>query len=129
MNLRNVVDQLLKQWGHDILLQRRVNPWTEERAVFTRQLERHTTRKMHSSSTYLASLRDEQFEGVLADLDLVYWFRWDVNPTQGDRIYDNITNGVPENQEIYVIDKAVPLKGHHGRVEFWACGCTQKKPN
>lgn len=128
MDLRAVIDNILKKWGHNILLQRRVSPWDSEDVVYLNQMERHTVRRMHPSSTYLASLNEESKTGLVADAEFVYWFRWNANPGKGDRIYQ-FDSTLPNSQEIFQIDKPVAVRGRNGRIEYWVCGATQEEPN
>lgn len=126
-NLRKSFDATLRRYGHNILLQRRVSAYTAEGPEYTRQLERHTTRHMHPSSRLLANIAQEMPEGIAHDSEMVYWFKWNVNPGSGDRIYENI-DIYPDNMEIFIIDKVVPMRGRGGRIEFWACGVSQERP-
>lgn len=126
-NLRKSFDTVLMRYGHNILLQRRLSPYSAEGPEYSLQLERHTTRHMHPSSRLLSNIAQEMPEGITHDSEMVYWFRWNVNPASGDRIYENI-DIYPNNQEIFIIDKAIPMRGRGGRIEFWACGVSQERP-
>lgn len=127
-DLRKSFDSILVKYGHNVFLQRRINEYTDEAPEFKNELERHTTRHMHPSSIGLAKLADEQIAGVAHDSEMVYWFRYDVLPAPGDRIYENIEL-YPNNLSVFTIDKSIPMRGKGGQIAFWACGVTQEEPN
>jgi hypothetical protein len=140
MDPRADFEYILRVFGHDVYLQRRLD---DESAIgqyrqvrWSDRLEKHTIREMNSSSMNMAGLVQERAEGVETEYDRVYWFKWDVNPDQGDRIYD----GIPEtyidnagqknvriNGQTYTIDLAYPFRGEGGRVEYWACGVSKEE--
>lgn len=126
MNLRATVDSIMNRWGHDILLQRRVRDTgtgvyrLRENAGFTNQLEKHTVRQRLPGSESLTNAIEERIEGKVADVDLVFYFRWNVVPDKGDRIYDKD----PRGYFTYIIDWAFPLRFQGGRIEYWVAGVT-----
>lgn len=130
MNLRATVNSIMKKWGHDVLLQRKlVSPPTgglyglQENSGYSKQLERHTTRhRWPNQSGGLTGVLQEQTEGVDAQVDLIYYFLWDVNPKSGDRIYDKNPTGWTH----YTIDWALPMRFQNGRIEYWITGVSME---
>lgn len=136
-NLRRDMDRILRDYGHNVFLRRRDRslPWTEDVRWVTDEdgnplLEKHTVRHMHPSSVALSGATQQETEGVVTNVDRVYWFRWDVNPTEGDEVLDFKPSGMPpvQKQETYHIDYAQPMRGNGGRIEFWAAGATRTDP-
>jgi hypothetical protein len=64
----------------------------------------------------------EQPEGMDAEVDLIYYFKWDVNPKSKDRIYDQN----PVGMRRYIIDWTLPMRFQNGRIEYWAAGVTME---
>ena len=126
-NLRKSFDGMMRRYGHNILLQRRENAYTADTATYKNQLERHTVRSMVPSRR-LPNVAMEMPEGITHDSEAVYYFRWDANPREGDRIYENIEI-YPNGIETFLIDKAIPMRARGGRIEYWACGASQETPN
>lgn len=131
-DLRQVVFRILRDYGHNVYLQRRgadVDVDQYRKAQYSNKLERHTVRHMHPSSVGLAGATQQAREGVETNVDRVYWFRWDVNPTEGDRIIDHKPEGNPPTlkQEAFLIDYAQPMRGNGGRIEYWSCGATREE--
>lgn len=129
MELRTEFDKVLKKWGHNVLLQRVEQPYVNTPPSFSdSKLEMHTVRHMYPNSQSLTFAQNENIEGVTYDVDVVYYFRHDVKPTAGDRIYDNIER-FPNSYILFTVDWAAPMKGKHGEIVFWTVGCTKQKPN
>jgi hypothetical protein len=55
-DLRRDFENTLRKYGHNILLQRRINEYTDDDPTFASQLERHTTRHMHPGSRQLTGI-------------------------------------------------------------------------
>lgn len=126
-DLRRTMDNILKKYGHNILLQRRINEWDGENPEYTKELERHTVRDMHPASRTLLGVTQEGVEGVFHDFDVIYFFRHTANPQVGDRIYENIET-FPNGLEVWTIDIARPMRKDRGRIEFWVCGVSKEIP-
>lgn len=130
MDLRKEVNSIMRKWGYDILLQRRVKNSNRgiyslrENSGFSDKLEKHTVRSRYPSRGVgnLTRAIDEQMEGKIADADMVYYFSWDANPDTGDRIYEKNPNGY----QTYVIDWSLPMRFHRGRIEYWIVGVTME---
>lgn len=130
-DLRKTMHGMLRDYGHDVLLQRRKpqeyngpHPEVEYEAT----LERHTTRSVFGRSAGAAGVADERPEGLVHSVDMVYYFLWDVDPQDGDRIYEMDERFV-NKQSTWVIDYAYPMRGKGGRVEYWVAGVTREGPD
>lgn len=127
MDLRAKVNNILARWGHDILLQRRLTATASgvygSDYTYAEKLERHTTRhRLPGEGSGLTGVVQEQAEGIDAEVDLIYYFKWDVNPKSGDRIYDQNPTGVRR----YVIDWSQPMRYQNGRIEYWIVGASME---
>lgn len=140
-DLRRVFGKIMKDWGHDVMLQRRVikAQATTGYALapndgFETNLERWTVRHTYPRQTALAKQMRSVPEGITIDSDLLYYFPWNSYPKDGDRIYemDDRYKKTPQAQHfsaIYLVDYAIPLRGKGGRIEYWVVGCTRESPN
>lgn len=139
-DLRKVLAGLLRSWGHDVLLQRRVlNAQSGIYALadnngFATKLERWTVRHTLKRETMLPSSMQANMEGLAIKVDLIYYFTWEAAPKEGDRIYepdqryDPTLTDSQSSYTTYIIDYAVPMRGIGGRVEFWVVGCSRETP-
>lgn len=132
MSLESARDAILGNWGHDILLQRR-DPSGKD---WTHTLERHTVRHMYPATRGLPTTMQERPEGIVHTVDMIYYFRPDARPREGDRIYElderyndrNDMNTRP-GQTTWLIDYALAMRGRRGAVVFYTCGVTRENPN
>ena len=125
MDVRKVIDSILRKYGNDILLQRRIEKYTSSEKKFSDTLERHTVRSMFPGSSLITNVAQEEEEGVVHQADMVYYFRWDVNPSEGDRIYEDIETGT-YNLRVFLIDYSIPNRGQGGKVQYWTAGVTRE---
>jgi hypothetical protein len=128
MDLRKEMDDILIRWGHSILLQRRENEYESDKPEFSNTLEIHTTRHWHGGSAALPMVATEELEGIVHDMPMIYFFRWDANPSRGDRIYENI-DLYPNSLSTWLIDQSTPMRYARGRIEFWVCGVSEERPS
>lgn len=141
-DLRAVVKGIMQQYGHDVYLLRRgpdVDNGPYPGPTYANKLERHTVRNMlPGSSTGLGHVLQEADAGLRTDVDLVFWFLWDVNPKEGDIIYEELPQSKKGGDgklisstygSSWVIDYAYPFRGIGGRVEYWGCGATKDEPD
>jgi hypothetical protein len=124
INLRTEFLQVLKDSGWNIYLQRRTNDTGKNQ--FTNTLEIHTVRNRFGSSSVATGLAREQPEGVGVSPDNIFYFKWDVNPGEGDRIYEEMPNQT-SNTAVWLIDYAQPFRGFDGQIVYWICGCTREE--
>lgn len=119
--LRRVLDRVLKDWGHDIILQRA----SSEEWKWTGEYERHTVRSMYPSARGLTGVTEERKEGLVQTVDMIYYFRRDACPREMDRIYER-DDRYPSGQTTWLIDYALPMRGKGGLVDFWTVGVTRE---
>lgn len=124
INIKKVFARTLRDWGHDILLQRRMS----DDFVYNDILERHTTRSVYAKSFALANSKEEVPEGVITNSELVYYFKSEVKPKPGDRIYEESYNSL-EDTIIYLIDDVYGVRGKRGEVNYWIVGATKEVPS
>jgi hypothetical protein len=124
INPKATFKKILKDWGHDILYQRRLS----DDFVYSDTLERITTRNQLPRSSSLMVSLEEQKEGNLTNHDLIYFFESNVNPKSGDRIYEESYDSL-EDAIIYLIDLAHPVRGRRGEINFWMVGVTKERPS
>lgn len=124
INAKRVFNKILKEWGHDIFLQRRVS----DDFVYNDVLERHTTRSTLPRTIALANAQEEVPEGTIVNSEIVYYFEHAVNPKAGDRIYEQSYNSL-EDSIIYKIDDAFPVRGRLGEINYWVVGATREVPS
>lgn len=124
MDARRAMLRIMRRYGHDVYLRRRLadtSPAQYSDRHYSHR-ERHTVREMIPSAR-LAGARSEKAEGVISEIDVVYWFLWGATPKEGDLVEE------PQVGKRYVIDYAHALRGERGRIEYWTCGCKQTDPN
>ena len=123
INAQKVFKKILRQWGHDILLQRRLS----DDFVYETEMQRYT--RSHLPKKFaLATAAEEYPEGALVNSDLLYYFESTVNPKPGDRIYESSFSPL-EPVMIYLIDDSYPVRGRHGEVTYWIVGATKEVPS
>lgn len=118
-------NSILKKYGHDIYLQRHVET-SEGEVSYSDTLEVHTTRYSTYTPRNLPNARQEQMEGIVSTFERVYYFKKDVNPYNGDRIYEEEFR--PE-KSVWLIDQVTPMRGVGGTIVYWAVGCTKIRPS
>jgi len=118
INAKNIIKKILREWGHDILYQRRIS----DDFSYSEVLERITTRSQLAKSSRIAVTSEEQIEGYL-----LYYFESSVNPQSGDRIYEESFTNLNETI-IYRIDDAYGVRGRFGEVNYWVVGATKETP-
>ena len=123
INAKNIIKKILREWGHDILYQRRIS----DDFSYSEVLERITTRSQLAKSSRIAVTSEEQIEGYFVNSDLVFYFESSVNPQSGDRIYEESFTNLNETI-IYRIDDAYGVRGRFGEVNYWVVGATKETP-
>lgn len=121
INIEKTFKKILSEWGHDIYIQRIM-----ANGNYKDSLERVTVRNVYPSGATNAKLGQELEEGLVVNSEVVYYFESQVNPKEGDRIYEKLPNNM-ERQTIYVIDTCSPRRGRGGKIVFWAVGATKEK--
>jgi hypothetical protein len=123
INAKNIIKKILREWGHDILYQRRIS----DDFSYSEVLERITTRSQLAKSARIAVTSQEQLEGYFVDSDLIYYFESSVNPKSGDRIYEESFTDLDQTI-IYRIDNAYGVRGRFGEINYWMVGATKETP-
>lgn len=123
IDIRGTLDRLLWNWGHNILLERQL-----ENGCYSNTMELHTVRYTYPSTRGLPQIQREEMEGIIRVVDLMYYFRRDAKPKEGDRIYE------PDERfryggEVYLIDYSIAINGRNGEVDYYVAGCTRDHPN
>ena len=134
--LEAALHNVLRNWGHDVLLQRR----TPDGRDWTTALERHTVRHRYPANRGLPQIMQEREEGIVHTVDMLYYFRREAHPREGDRIYElderftgrgrcaDIELNDP-GQTTWLIDYAVPMRGRNGIIVYYIAGVTRENPN
>lgn len=115
INLRNEFLQVLKTSGWNVYLQRK----DKTTGKYPNKLEYHTVRNNFSGS--LVGHRAEDAEGVNSTSDNIFYFMHDVNPSVGDRIYEEMPNE-KDNTQRWLVDWAQPFRGFSGEIVYWGVG-------
>lgn len=123
INPERTLRKILREYGHDVLLQRRIS----DDFLYSQTFERITTRHFFPSSESLSQAQREDNEGVNTNVDLIFYFEAEVNPKQGDRIYEESPSNV-NDPNIYLIDFAAPVRGKFGKIVYWMVGATRERP-
>jgi len=130
-NLKRALNEILRDWGHDVFLQRKDPSGSGWQNV----LERHTVRHTYPSVRGIPQIMSERSEGLVHAVDLVYYFRPEASPREGDRIYEHDprykghVGPSGSGQTTWLIDYALAMRGYGGKIEFWTIGCTREEPN
>lgn len=124
--MRQEMDRILANYGHDVYLQRVVDSSDYENITYSDALEIHTVRFSVTANRALPGMRQEMREGILNTAERIYYFRYDANPFDNDRIYELEPR---PRQVVWVIDGAVPQFGPNGNLVYWMVGATRIRPN
>lgn len=114
--------KILREWGHDIFLQR-ILP----NGNYSENLEKVTTRQVGQSGMINTDSMRQDDEGINVIYDAVYYFEAKVNPKEGDRIYEDISSKNHRNYSMYVIQAASLNRGRNGKNVFWSVGVKREK--
>lgn len=127
-DLRRKFESILRRFGHDVYIQRRITPYDNMTVEYENNLERHTTRHVYPSNKGLPTVAEENIEGITHDSELIYYFRHNALPREGDRIYENLEN-YPNNLVLWTMDFVLPMRYSRGRIEYWITGASREDPN
>lgn len=133
-NLRATFKGILGDWGHNVLLQHR----TLDGESFQRKLELHTVRYTYPQKSGISRIAEYQPEGRVHTVDILYYFRHDASPVEGDRIYeydgrypelDSHGNPIQHTgHSTWLVDYALPLRGKRGQIVYYTVGATRERP-
>lgn len=133
LDLVKYFNKIMQGWGHDIYLQRKIFGVSHgvygdaPNHAMEKKLYRFTVRHMYARKASLERIADSFPEGIVRDVDILYFFPGEANPKDGDRIYDNDVRY--DGGETFLIDWALPMRGHGGKVVYWVAGVTRESPN
>ena len=139
-NLRKTFDIIMRKYGYDIFLQRKdfkiaaVGPHQiRDNGGFQNQLERHTVRSRYPVNSGMSNVVDEKPEGMAHNVDMIYYFRHDALPKEGDRIYEQDERFKDRpflpGLATYIVSFSMPMRGKGGRTEYWVVGAKREEPN
>lgn len=120
-------DNILKQYGHDVFLQRRTD-LPDGNYSYSETLEIHTVRYSIFTPRNLPNARQEKEEGIVSTSERVYYFKAGVNPYDGDRIYEQEFRP-SDKKSIWIVDQVTPMRGLNGEIAYWAVGTTSIRPS
>lgn len=126
MSMRSDFENVIKQYGHNVYLQRA--NIVDDDIQYSNKLEKHTSRFSVGIHRNLPRSQEEAMEGVTNTTDRTYYFKYDVNPYEGDRVYDYLDRS-EDDKEIWLINSSVGMRGDDGHISFWVCGVTRIWPN
>jgi len=121
IDVRRTFRQILKQWGHDVHIQRILS-----NGNYSDKLERVTTRQLGQTGALNANSVQELEAGVFTKYDAVYYFESTVNPKEGDRIYESVSVKVNKSSTRFRIDTATGIRGRLGKIDYWIVGATRE---
>jgi len=121
INVKRTFRQILKQWGHDVHIQRILS-----NGNYSDKLERITTRQLGQTGGLNANSVQELEAGLFTKYDAVYYFENTVNPKEGDRIYESISVKVNKSSTRFRVDTATAIRGRQGKVDYWIVGATRE---
>jgi hypothetical protein len=121
INSKASFERILREWGHNVHIQRRLS-----NNKYSERFERVTTRHVGQSGVSNSLSMDIYEEGLEAKHDIIYYFQANVNPKQGDRIYENYSSR-NRNYSIFIIENATPIRGRLGKILFWTVGAKREK--
>ena len=125
VNIRQSFDKILRQWGHNILLQRRISTPDDIEPRYANTLEKHTVRHRYPANRSLGSVLEYEQQGQLHAVDMIYYFRHDASPREGDRIYEDDPR-FEEGPTLWLVDYSLPLRGRNGVIDYWTVGVTRE---
>jgi hypothetical protein len=118
IDIERVFKKTLREWGHDILLQRRLN----DSMKYASKVEKITTRRSSPALRSQANTLSEDIEGLTVNSEMLYYFESHINPKSGDRIYEDY----PTGRQVFLIDESVPVIGRFGKIAYWVVGATKE---
>lgn len=127
INLPKSFHSILKKYGHDVILQRKLGE-SNSGPIYSQALERVTTRYSYPKTEGLTTMREEKPEGFVNTFDIVYYFEAAIEPQEGDLIIE-MDERFENKRTIWDIDQALAMRGRGGIVNYWVAGVTRKSSN
>lgn len=122
-DLEDRLDYILHHYGHDVIIRKE----RDGNVLW----ERHTTRNRYPAVRGVPQARDEKEEGIVHLVDMLFYFRAEAHPREGDRIYeqDERYSELDNSFTQWIIDYAIPHRGRGGAISYYTVGCTRDVPN
>lgn len=132
-DLRVVFNQIISQWGIDILLQRRIYrtgnglyskplPDPNDYRYWSPQLEKHTVRMTFAGRRLsLSDTMEARPEGWIHTIPVLFYFSHDANPAEGDRIYVR-DERFPDNLTTFIVTYSSAEYGRFGELAYYTVG-------
>lgn len=115
-------EKILREWGHDVYLQR-ILPNGNHSERFERVTTRHVGQQGANNAVSMA----EMVDGLQTKYDMTYYFQGEINPKEGDRIYEGYSMKASKNYTLYRIEAVTPMRGKGGKIVFWVAGASREK--
>lgn len=114
--------KIMREWGHDVHLQK-ILP----NGNHSNKFEKVTTRHANQSGITNTIAVQEQPDGLVTKYDAVYYFEAEINPKEGDRIYENYSMKASKNYTMFKVDAVSAVRGKFGKIVFWTVGASREK--
>ena len=121
--MKEEFDQILKDYGHKVYLQRKIQD-SDGDDVYSNEFEIHLTR--YTVNQNLSTIQTEEVVGIVDTSERLYYFRSEVHPFEGDRIYEYDPRVV---QTVWEMDAVTMMRGLGGQLEYYTAGVTRIRPN
>ena len=128
MSMKSSLESILRSFGHEVILQRRDQNTDDKNPGYLPTLEKHKVRFSIYNNRGLANSQTEAMEGLVNTTNRAYYFKADVCPYEGDRIYETDYRS-QDGKTVWVIEQAVPQRGENGSLVYWSCGVSRILPN
>lgn len=122
IDIKRSFKKILREWGHNVYLQRILSNGNH-----SSQFQMVTTRQVGQAGLVNINAAQEMPEGISTNYDAVYYFEDNVNPREGDRIYENFSLKVTKNFTMFRIDAVTAVRGRQGKINYWVVGATREK--
>lgn len=122
IDIKRSFKKILREWGHNVYLQRILSNGNH-----SNQFQMVTTRQVGQAGLVNINAAQEMPEGISTNYDAVYYFEDNVNPREGDRIYENFSLKVTKNFTMFRIDAVTAVRGRQGKINYWVVGATREK--
>lgn len=132
--LYNTFHKILREWGHDVLIQRRIHErgtglfsLPPDNNYFANKLEKWTVYSTFAGRKMsLADVQEERPEGWVHTVNMIYYFQATAKVKEGDRIYEPDDRYPPNNYESYIIEYARVVRDKGGKPLFYEVGVVRE---
>ena len=132
-DLRIVFNHIIKEWGTNVLLQRRIHrtgeglysqtlPDPNDQRYWSPKLEKHTVRIAFAGRKLsLSDTMEARPEGWIHTIPILFYFSHDAKPAESDRIYVQ-DDRFPNNLTTFIVTYAQAEYGRYGKIAFYEVG-------